>query len=247
MIPFFFPIQNQDETNQNTVNINNPTDVQKLQLKISNSSGVQGSSTNTVPASNPPSGLPTTQARLHLTDHSKNSCFQVEKPNRQLYAFQGNVSILNNKSEEFPVQKIPLSTSHLLLRGSQLRNTKGVIGLVIYTGVNTKLMKNANAAPIKLSNVQKKTNTQIMCLFVVMLGIWLGWVFSVLLKQIFANDFLKFLHVLQHPPIDLTFPSSQHSFNNELNGTLIPLFPQQASNFSKFLPPLPPGRLQCSK
>ena len=42
----------------------------------------------------------------------------------------------------------------LLLRGSQLRNTKFVYGLVIYTGPDTKLMKNSRQAPLKQSNVE---------------------------------------------------------------------------------------------
>ena len=142
------------------------------------------------------------EPRLHLNPHSNNSCFQIERPNRQLYAFQGNVTLIshttvpvqnncsnntmNNESSLLEVQnntntntnfsfknniqinKIPLSENHLLLRGSQLRNTKGIIGCVIYTGMNSKIVKNSKSAPIKLSNVQKKTNALIFYMFIML-------------------------------------------------------------------------------
>jgi magnesium-transporting ATPase (P-type) len=42
-------------------------------------------------------------------------------------------------SNSFSVTAI--DANQILLRGSQLRNTKWIIGLVIYTGHDTKLMK----------------------------------------------------------------------------------------------------------
>lgn len=50
-----------------------------------------------------------------------------------------------------------------------LRNTSWVHGLVIYTGHETKLMKNATSAPLKRSTVDKLTNTQILMLFMLLL------------------------------------------------------------------------------
>ena len=38
-------------------------------------------------------------------------------------------------------RQISLKADHILLRGSQLRNTKWVYGLALYTGHETKLMK----------------------------------------------------------------------------------------------------------
>ena len=42
-----------------------------------------------------------------------------------------------------------------------LRNTQWVIGVVVYTGHDTKLMKNANSSPLKMSNVDRITNKQV--------------------------------------------------------------------------------------
>jgi phospholipid-transporting ATPase len=59
---------------------------------------------------------------------------ECELPNRNLYEFAG---ILKLNNVAFP---IPLGSDQILLRGSQLKNTAWVYGLVIYTGHETKLM-----------------------------------------------------------------------------------------------------------
>jgi len=59
---------------------------------------------------------------------------ECELPNRNLYEFAGTLK-LNNVA--FP---IPLGSDQILLRGSQLKNTAWVYGLVIYTGHESKLM-----------------------------------------------------------------------------------------------------------
>lgn len=63
------------------------------------------------------------------------------------------------------VRTIPLGPDRILLRGAMLRNTSWVFGMVIYTGHETKLMKNATSAPLKRSTVDRMTNTQVLMLF----------------------------------------------------------------------------------
>ncbi len=58
-----------------------------------------------------------------------------EQPNNSLYTYEGTL-IISNK-------EIPLDPSQMLLRGAQLRNTAWMYGLVIFTGHETKLMRNA--------------------------------------------------------------------------------------------------------
>ncbi|XP_074026035.1 ATPase phospholipid transporting 8A1 isoform X3 [Leptinotarsa decemlineata] len=83
---------------------------------------------------------------------------ECEPPNKLLYEFNG-VLKLSNKSPE------PLGPDQLLLRGAILRNTSWVFGIVIYTGHETKLMRNSTLAPLKRSTVDKLTNVQILLLF----------------------------------------------------------------------------------
>ncbi|KAK7479211.1 hypothetical protein BaRGS_00029555, partial [Batillaria attramentaria] len=86
---------------------------------------------------------------------------ECEMPNRHLYDFVGNIQ-LQGKSA------VPLGPNQLLLRGAMLRNTGWIFGVVIYTGAQTKLMLNSTSTPLKRSNVEKLTNTQILLLFVVL-------------------------------------------------------------------------------
>lgn len=46
-----------------------------------------------------------------------------------------------------------------------LRNTSWVSGVAVYTGHESKLMKNSTRAPLKRSTVDKITNTQVLMLF----------------------------------------------------------------------------------
>uniref|UniRef100_A0A673XQN4 Phospholipid-transporting ATPase n=1 Tax=Salmo trutta TaxID=8032 RepID=A0A673XQN4_SALTR len=66
---------------------------------------------------------------------------------------------------------VPLGPDQILLRGAQLRNTQWVHGVVVYTGHDTKLMQNSTRPPLKLSNVERITNFQILLLFGCLLAI----------------------------------------------------------------------------
>lgn len=78
--------------------------------------------------------------------------FTVEDPNMDLYKFDGNVSV----GEE---EKLPLTNSEIVYRGSALRNTELAIGMVIYTGEECKIRMNANKNPrIKSPALQAKVN-----------------------------------------------------------------------------------------
>lgn len=50
-----------------------------------------------------------------------------------------------------------------------LKNTRWAYGIVVFTGHESKLMRNATSAPIKQTNVEKMTNKQIVLLFIILL------------------------------------------------------------------------------
>uniref|UniRef100_A0A672TFT5 Phospholipid-transporting ATPase n=1 Tax=Sinocyclocheilus grahami TaxID=75366 RepID=A0A672TFT5_SINGR len=81
-----------------------------------------------------------------------------------LYEFVGNIRLDGHRYEKIDRQSI-------LLRGAQLRNTQWVHGIVVYTGHDTKLMQNSTSPPLKLSNVERITNFQILLLFGCLLAI----------------------------------------------------------------------------
>uniref|UniRef100_A0A8C4S7P0 Phospholipid-transporting ATPase n=1 Tax=Erpetoichthys calabaricus TaxID=27687 RepID=A0A8C4S7P0_ERPCA len=87
---------------------------------------------------------------------------ECEGPNRHLYDFTGTLHLENHSPT-------PLGPDQVLLRGAQLRNTQWVLGAVVYTGHDTKLMQNSTKAPLKRSNVERVTNIQILVLFCILL------------------------------------------------------------------------------
>ncbi|XP_073778315.1 phospholipid-transporting ATPase IA isoform X5 [Danio rerio] len=107
---------------------------------------------------------------------------ECESPNRHLYEFVGNIRLDGHGT-------VPLGPDQILLRGAQLRNTQWVHGIVVYTGHDTKLMQNSTRPPLKLSNVERITNFQILVLFGCLLAISLVCsIGQTIWKYQFGND-----------------------------------------------------------
>ncbi|KAI8331175.1 hypothetical protein BC941DRAFT_475063 [Chlamydoabsidia padenii] len=61
-----------------------------------------------------------------------------------------------------------ITYNNILLRGCVLRNTGWVIGIVVYTGNDTKIMLNSGQTPSKRSKMAKATNPHIIANFVIL-------------------------------------------------------------------------------
>mmetsp|Transcript_1437 Transcript_1437/g.935 ORF Transcript_1437/g.935 Transcript_1437/m.935 type:complete len:353 (-) Transcript_1437:826-1884(-) len=88
-------------------------------------------------------------------------------PNDQLYSFQGSIFIPHLG------RKVGLSNEQVLLRGSTLRNTEFVYGIALYTGHETKIMKNSVKSKAKLSKLEKATNMYIILMVILQIAICL--------------------------------------------------------------------------
>jgi len=55
----------------------------------------------------------------------------------------------------------PVDLQTMLLRGTVLRNTGWVIGIVLYTGEDTRIVMNAGGTPSKRSKVERQMNPQV--------------------------------------------------------------------------------------
>ena len=71
-------------------------------------------------------------------------------PDMQIYTFSG---VMKTGSRQ-----IPLDASNLVLRGMSLKNTEYIYGLVVYTGHETKVMKNSEQAKYKMSRLERNTS-----------------------------------------------------------------------------------------
>ena len=83
-----------------------------------------------------------------------------EQPNSSLYTYEATLTMPAGGGEK----EIPLAPDQLLLRGATLRNTPWIHGIVVFTGHETKLMRNATATPIKRTHVERLVNIQILML-----------------------------------------------------------------------------------
>lgn len=57
------------------------------------------------------------------------------------------------------------------MRGTSLKNTEWVYGIVVYTGHDTKIMKNSSKSRTKFSKLELQTNKQIILIFILQIFI----------------------------------------------------------------------------
>ncbi|XP_009604075.1 probable phospholipid-transporting ATPase 5 [Nicotiana tomentosiformis] len=105
------------------------------------------------------------EATLSLDSDEQFSKFlatvRCEDPNPNLYTFVGNL--------EFENESHPLSPSQILLRDSKLRNTDYIYGVVVFSGPDTKAVRNSTRSPSKRSRVERKMDHVIYVLFTMLI------------------------------------------------------------------------------
>ena len=87
---------------------------------------------------------------------------ESEGPGPNLYSYNGVARWYNrdpSHPESEPEMKAePVSIENLLLRGCNLKNTDWVMGVVMFTGQETKIMMNSGITPSKRSHISKSLN-----------------------------------------------------------------------------------------
>lgn len=96
-----------------------------------------------------------------LPQMNTRSQMEYEAPNPRIHFFTGTLTVGGGGNGEGGAasgrRDVPVDQSNLLLRGSRLRNTKWVLGIVTYTGKESKIAQNARNPPSKQSNLDKVT------------------------------------------------------------------------------------------
>ncbi|KAH9927393.1 phospholipid-translocating P-type ATPase, partial [Amylocystis lapponica] len=108
-----------------------------------------------------------------------------EHPNNSLYTYEGTIELTTS---DMNPKQVPLGPDQLLLRGAQIRNTPWAYGFVIFTGHETKLMRNATAAPIKRTAVERQVNVHIVFLFAFLLALSVGSTIGSSIRTWFFSD-----------------------------------------------------------
>jgi len=112
--------------------------------------------------------LPETSAMVSSSDLSRlGGKIRSEQPNSSLYTYEATLTMQTGGGE----RELPLNPEQLLLRGATLRNTPWIHGVVVFTGHETKLMRNATAAPIKRTKVERQLNMLVLVLIGMLLAL----------------------------------------------------------------------------
>ena len=94
---------------------------------------------------------------------------EADMPNEIVGRFDGCLYL-----KGFP-RGVPVGLKNLLLRGSTIRNTQYVIGLVVYTGVDTKMVRNSSRSiSTKRSHVEIMSNKLLIIVFFLLFLISIG-------------------------------------------------------------------------
>lgn len=83
---------------------------------------------------------------------------EYEPPNDRIHNFTGRLQLGTQNY-------VPVGARNMVLRGCSLRNTHWMLGLVVYTGFDTKVMKKSGGARSKMSQVEKTMNMCIKVIF----------------------------------------------------------------------------------
>ena len=75
----------------------------------------------------------------------------VDAPNSNLHQFSGFLQINKNTEKN-------IDFNNILLRETVLKNTDYVVGVVVYSGYDTKIIQNAGRVGNKISHVEYKVN-----------------------------------------------------------------------------------------
>jgi phospholipid-transporting ATPase len=114
-----------------------------------------------------------------------------EQPNSSLYTYEATLTMQSGGGEK----EFALNPEQLLLRGATLRNTPWVHGVVVFTGHETKLMRNATAAPIKRTKVERKLNWLVLLLVGILLILSIVCTVGDLIQRKVEGEALSYLYL----------------------------------------------------
>lgn len=78
----------------------------------------------------------------------------AEPPQVSIHTFTGSLKL--DTVEE------ALGAKQIFLRGTVLRNTAWAVGVVVYTGADTRVVRNSRKSPMKLSNLERVVNVSML-------------------------------------------------------------------------------------
>ncbi|KAG6037239.1 hypothetical protein E4U41_005245 [Claviceps citrina] len=98
---------------------------------------------------------------------------ESEAPHPNLYKYNGAIhweQLVPGFPDDDPAEMTePITIDNLLLRGCHLRNTEWILGVVVFTGHDTRIMMNAGITPSKRARIAREMNFNVICNFGILL------------------------------------------------------------------------------
>lgn len=98
---------------------------------------------------------------------------ESESPQANLYKYNGAIQWKQDIHGHTKDMSEPITIDNLLLRGCNMRNTDWVLGVVVFTGHDTKIMMNAGVTPTKRARIARELNFNVICNFAILLAMCL--------------------------------------------------------------------------
>ncbi|KAI2464429.1 phospholipid-translocating P-type ATPase [Annulohypoxylon bovei var. microspora] len=92
-------------------------------------------------------------------------CIESEPPQPNLYKYNGAIKWEQMLPQGPKEMSEPITIDNMLLRGCNMRNTEWVLGIVMFTGHDTKIMMNAGITPSKRARIARELNFNVVCNF----------------------------------------------------------------------------------
>ena len=99
---------------------------------------------------------------------------KINSPNADLNYVNGTFHAFFKKGDKEIDQDIALSTNEFLLKGSVLKNTNWIIGIVVYTGMTNKIILNSKKPRLKMSKVETNLNFYLFFIFIILVICCIG-------------------------------------------------------------------------
>ncbi|KIW09243.1 hypothetical protein, variant 1 [Verruconis gallopava] len=91
---------------------------------------------------------------------------ESEGPQANLYGYTAVMKWYDHHSGRDMAE--PIAINNLLPRGSSIRNTEWVLGVVVFTGAETKIMLNSGITPSKRAKISKDLNWNVIYNFIIL-------------------------------------------------------------------------------
>jgi len=93
---------------------------------------------------------------------------EICPPNQNLNEISGKIKFFLKKNDVIKANYVyyEISTKEFILKGSVLRNTNWIVGIIVYTGMNNKIILNSKKPRTKISKIERKMNFYLIYVFI---------------------------------------------------------------------------------